>query len=186
VVFDLRATPIVSGVCERNQRHQHFSFTNRSSARRAGPIEVGAKIVRILLLVCCALLTLIVSSGGQSGEADPYSLNIVKFELQMRAGGRKVIHSFSQKSLFRLGDGVSIAILKILDDSALTNPETVRDLLPIVRDAFAAPQFISIAANKTPKVTLFLLNYLRLKVSDPETQLAVQETAEFVEHQTRA
>jgi hypothetical protein len=142
--------------------------------------------MRILLFVCCALLTLVVSSGGQSGEADPYSLTIVKFELQMRLGKQKIIHSFSQKSLIRLGDGVSIAILKLLDDSALTNPETVRSLLPIVRDAFAAPQLISIEADKTPRVTLFLLNYLRLKVSDPETQRTIQDATDFVEHQTRA
>ena len=140
--------------------------------------------MRVTLLVFCALMGLVRASGGQSGDTDPYSINVVKFELQMRSGGRKVIHGFSQKGLSRLGDGVSVAILKILDQHALTNPETVRDFLPIVKDCFSQPQFISIEADKTPTVTLFLLDYLRRNVSDPQAQADIQETIQFVSRKT--
>jgi hypothetical protein len=121
---------------------------------------------------------------GQSGAPDPYSIGLVKFELQMRSGGRKVIHGFSQKGLGRLGDSVSEAILKILDDQAVTSPETVRDFLPIIRDSFAEPRLISIEADRTPRVTLFLLDYLKQRVNDAQTQQDIQETVEFVKAKT--
>jgi hypothetical protein len=140
--------------------------------------------VRITLFIFCALLGLVGASLGQSGDSDPYSINVVKFELQMRSGGGKVIHGFSQKSLSRLGDGVSVAIMKILDQHALTNPETVRDFLPIVKDCFSQPQLISIAADKTPRVTLFLLDYVRQNVTDPQVQQEIQQTEEFVKAKT--
>jgi hypothetical protein len=101
-------------------------------------------------------------------------------EMEMRSGGRRVIHGFSQKYLARLGDGVSIAILKLLDKDALSKPETVRDFLPIIRDAFAFPELISIETDKTPRVTLFLLDYLGGKVTDLETTRQIHETVEFV------
>jgi hypothetical protein len=140
--------------------------------------------MRALALICCSLLILVLSSTGQNAEPDPYCISIVKFELQMRSGGRYVIHSWSQKRLYRLGDGVSDALLKILEDSDLKNPQTVRDLLPIIRDAFTQPYLIAVEADKKPKVTTFLLDYLRQNVPDPQAQLDIQQTVEFVKSKT--
>lgn len=137
-----------------------------------------------IILVCCVLLGFVASSGGQSGAADPYSINIVKFELQMRAGGRKVIHGFSQKRLYRLGDSVSIAILKILDEDELSRPEVVRDLLPIIRDAFEEPRLISIESDKSPRITMFLLDYVKMRIRDNQVSADIQETADYVTSKT--
>jgi hypothetical protein len=140
--------------------------------------------MRIALLVFCLVLIPTVLLDGQSEAPDPYSIGLVKFELQMRSGGRKVIHGFSQKGLVRLGDGVSDAILKILDDQELTRPDAVRNFLPIIRDSFAEPRLISIEADKTPRVTLFLLDYLKQRVNDAQTQQDIQETVDFIKTKT--
>jgi hypothetical protein len=89
--------------------------------------------MRLLGLLSCLLVIPMMLLNGQSEGPDPYSIGVVKFELQMRSGKRKVIHGFSQKNLSRLGDGVSVAILKILDEHTLTDPETVRGFLPYPR-----------------------------------------------------
>jgi hypothetical protein len=125
-------------------------------------------------------IPLIAALGDQSGKPDAYSLALVRMELQMRSGGRRVLHGFSQKRLARLGDGVSIGILKLLDDEVLSKPQTVRDFLPIIRDAFASPEFISIETDKTPRVTLFLLDFLGEKVTDAQTKQQIEETVDFV------
>jgi hypothetical protein len=139
--------------------------------------------MRLTLLTCCAILTFVAVSTGQSPDDDPYSTRVVKDALSMRSGGRMVIRSWSQRGLSRLGDEVSIALLKMLDDSDLANPQVVRDLLPIVRDAFAEPQFIAIKENKEPKVTLFFLGSLRRNLSDTQTGELIDQTIEYVKGQ---
>jgi hypothetical protein len=104
--------------------------------------------------------------------------------LAMRSEGRTVIISVTQKQLARLGDGVSVAMLKILDQHELRDAQKVRDILPIIRDSFAEPQFIAVEADRKPKVTVFLLNYLLHNVSDTQVQQEIKETIEFVEKQT--
>jgi hypothetical protein len=141
------------------------------------------KVARMIVLVVASLLVLVMGVGGQSGS-DPYSLNLVSFELKMNSGGRRAVHSWSQKRLVGLGDGIGVAILKILEGPDLKNPETVRDFLPIIRDSFAQPQLISKEVDRTPKVTLFLLRYLQQGVQDSQVQQEIRQTIDFVEKQT--
>jgi hypothetical protein len=140
--------------------------------------------MRTTVLICCVLVTFAISLSAQSEDADPYSIRVVKDALAMRSGGQIVIRSWSQKHLSRLGDSVSIALLKILEGSDLKNPEKVRDLLPIVRDSFSQPQFISIEADRKPKVTLFLLDHLRQNIADAQVQREIEQTMEFVKERT--
>jgi hypothetical protein len=136
--------------------------------------------MRSLLVACFGILALTASLAGQSDDATAYSINTVKFALQMRSGGQRVIFTPTQRALVRLGDGVSIALLKLLNDQDLTNPETVKSFLSIIRDAFDQPQNIAIDVDRQPRVTLFLLNYLRLNVSDSEALRDIQQTIDFV------
>jgi hypothetical protein len=122
--------------------------------------------------------------GDESDKTDPYSLQTVGFELRIRSGGLYVVHSWTQKRLARLGDAVGIALLKILSTQDMQSLQTVKGLLPIVRDAFAQPDFISVESDKNPKVTLFLLDYLRHKVSDAQTLRDTEETIAFVKEKT--
>lgn len=130
------------------------------------------------LLVFCASL------GGQSHtpEPDPYHVDAVKADLQSRSTGPMIFSAY--KHMARLGDDASIAILKILDERDLTNPEMVKRFLGTIRTSFSSPQFISREEDKKPKVTVLLLNYLRLTVPDPQTQKDIQDTLEYVKRQT--
>jgi len=119
------------------------------------------------------------------GGADPYSVEVVRKALTLRSGGRIIIQSWNQKHLGRMGDGVSVALLKIFDERELTDPGTIRDFLPIIRDAFNQPRFISVESDKKPSITLLLLDYLRQKVVDTQTQLGIEQTIEFVKEKTK-
>jgi hypothetical protein len=135
-------------------------------------------------LLLCLVFTLVVSSKGQQESSDPYSMKVVAGALAMRSGGRTVIISVTQKQLSRLGDGVSIALLKILDQQELIDANRVRDYLPIIRDSFAEPQLISADVDRKPKVTLFLLSYLLRNIADGQVQHEIQQTIDFVEKET--
>ena len=135
--------------------------------------------MRSLFLACCAILAFTATLGGQDDTND-YSIATVKFVLKMRSGGQRVIFSPTQRQLARLGDGVSIALLKLLGDQDLTNPNTVKGFLPVIRDAFDQPQSIEVNVDKQPRITMFLLNYLQRNVSDPDVQKEVQQTIDFV------
>jgi len=137
-----------------------------------------------LLLIGFAMLIFGLPLGSQSESGDVYSISVVQAALRWRTSEAKVITSMSQRNLARLGDGVSIALLKLLDDQALTDPKTLQGFLPIIRDAFNQPQFIVVDIDKQPKVTLFLLSRLQRDVVDFETQREIQETINFVKGKT--
>jgi hypothetical protein len=118
-------------------------------------------------------------------EPDFYSLRTIEFELKLRSKDKTAIFFSTQKILNRLGDGVAVALIKILDDKELTNPRTVQGFLPIIREGFAQPKLISRGEDLTPKITLLLLNHLRQNVIDAETQNEIQEGVEFIRRQTR-
>jgi hypothetical protein len=96
-----------------------------------------------------------------------------------------MIHSWTEKELSRLGDGVSMALVNILSASDMKNKERVRDFLPLIRDAFANPQFISVEAHKKPTATLRLLDSLRQALDDPQVRQDIEKTAEFVKNRTK-
>ncbi len=139
-------------------------------------------MMRIIVLILAMGFTM--PQGDESDKTDVYSLQTVGFELRMRSGGAYVIHSWTQKRLGRLGDAVGIALLKILSTQDMENSQTVKGLLPIVRDAFTQPDFISVESDKSPKVTLFFLEYLRHNISDAQTLRDIEETIAFVKEKT--
>jgi hypothetical protein len=134
-----------------------------------------------MLLLSVPLLTLL---GSAQDEQDPYAITIVKFELQMRSGQSKMVHGFSQKQIFRLGDSVSIALLKILDDEQMLDPRNIAASMTMIRDAFSRPDLISIEVNKKPQVTLLLLNHIRGMISDPQMSTDLDQTVKFVKEHT--
>jgi hypothetical protein len=103
----------------------------------------------------------------------------------MRSGPLKAISSFSQKRLFRLGDGTAIAILKALEPSSLTDRHFVLTVLSIIQGGFAHPELISNDSDKKPSVTMLLLSYLKLSFADDlEIQKLLDETRNFIDRQT--
>lgn len=140
--------------------------------------------MRISAMLCCLLAFCAAMSGDKTKMSDPYSVSLIKFELSMRSGGRKMIHSYAQKGLYRLGDGASVALLKTLEAEALKNPQTVREILPIIRDSFSQPEQIEADTDQNPKVTIFLLNHLHQNIQDDQVRSEIQQTIDFVKQKT--
>jgi hypothetical protein len=79
-----------------------------------------------------------------------------------------------------LGDGASVGVLKTVSPKDLTKPEFVKAYLQVIRTVFSEPQWIVCVEDKTPEVTLFVLGYLKDKVSDKDIQLEIDSTREYV------
>src|SRR5205807_1006185 len=82
---------------------------------------------------------LVVRCEGQSYSpqiVEDYDLPLVRRALSEQAQGASF--SFTNKYVARLGDRVSIALLKIFDDSDLHNPRQLRAALKLVRESFAS------------------------------------------------
>jgi hypothetical protein len=79
-----------------------------------------------------------------------------------------------------LGDGTSVGVLKTVSPQDLTKPEVVKAYLKVIRIVFSEPQWIVCAEDKTPEVTVFLLDDLHEKVTNEELQREIDSTKEYV------
>lgn len=140
--------------------------------------------MRNCIRIFSVLLICAVPTCGQGQSDDPYELKFVQANLHNASTRSGVDISAIAKNFQRLGDGVSIALIKILDERDLMNPQTVNDFLPLIRQSFSYPSIISIETNKQPKVTLFLLKHLQANMPDVRVRAEVQRTIEFVRQKT--
>lgn len=140
--------------------------------------------MRMFPITVLAALPLMAVTSGAQDNGDPYSIAAVRFELQMRVGELRMRHSFSQKQLARLGDGVSVALIKILDQQEILDPKTLPVVMAMIREAFSNPSLISIEENKKPQITLMLLDQLRSKLRDQQMNAEIDETVSFVKGHT--
>jgi hypothetical protein len=123
------------------------------------------------------LLACSVPSSAQSEDNDPYSIRLVEGALKTAMSVPGVRISFVEKRLQKLGDAASVSVLKILDDRDFADRRTAEAVLQIIREAFSAPEMISLHVDRKPKVTLFLLGYLEQKTSDPSVRDHIRQTA---------
>jgi len=137
-----------------------------------------------LLGAILTVLMLAVVVGDGSEKPDPYSLHILRFELKMRAIFERVSTSAGDKGLARMGDGVAVGLIKIVGWDGMKDPERVKQLLPMLLKGFSQPRFIVKEDDKSPAVTLLLLDYLKQNTTDrnlldriEETRLAVQRAS---------
>jgi hypothetical protein len=129
----------------------------------------------------CSIAIVLSTYAAQVEEDGPYSIHLVRKLLQspvLQATG------FGEKQVNRLGDRVSIALIKILNEEDLRNPEEVRKILPLIRAAFVAPQIITVPEDKKPAVTLLLLNYLETTVQDGILKKEILDLKDFVREKT--
>lgn len=135
--------------------------------------------MRMRIAIFCVILSF--SNGVAQVREDSYSIQLVKNLLQYPA---QLGAGFSEKQVNRLGDKVSIALLKILDEQALSNPQQIRKFLPLIHTAFLAPQIITIAEDKKPAVTLFLLRYLEANAQDGNLKNEIAQLMGFIKEKT--
>jgi hypothetical protein len=57
-------------------------------------------------------------------------------------------------------------LIKIFSEQELKDPQRIRKLLPLIRQAFNAPNAISVAEDRSPKVTMLLLRFWLSEVAD--------------------
>ncbi len=138
--------------------------------------------MRLCLILSFVLLAL--SATASEEEKDPYSLHLVRASIKMSSQGLHI--AAVRKNIQRLGDGVAVAVLKIFPAKDLTSPETIRQFLPVIREAFSSPNLISNDEDKRPAVTLFLLDYLHQSVDDNHLRNEIVELKEFVVDKTSA
>ena len=135
----------------------------------------------ILLVMACSSFSSSLSLS-QSEESDPYSVQLLRVAMKTRSEG--IFIAKVQTHMARMGDKVSIALLKDLSESELVDRNKVEEYLPIIQESFSQPQFIEVEIDKRPKVTMFLLKYVRQGVLDARVQQDVDNTMRFVEEKT--
>lgn len=95
-------------------------------------------------------------------------------------GGVGYVTPLAWQNVQMLGDGTSVGVLKAVSPKDLTKPEFVNAYLQVIRIVFSEPKWAVCPEDKSPEVTLFLLNYLREKVSDEELQREIDSTKDYV------
>lgn len=105
-------------------------------------------------------------------------VKIVKSLLKETTYG--ISSSFGEKNNARLGDKVSIALLKIFNKGAIYKPKNIRQFLPVIRAAFESPELISQAEDKQPIVTISLLKKVRKKVKDRYLKTQITQTINII------
>ena len=140
--------------------------------------------MRLLAALLFASLVSTVPLGGQTTGDDPYEITFVRNNLQIVTTNPGLRISVVVKNLQRLGDGVAVALLKTLDERDLLNTKTVEACLQLIHDSFSYLPIVSLDVNREPKVTMFLLNHLKRNVSDTQTHRDIEETIQYVKHQT--
>jgi hypothetical protein len=104
---------------------------------------------------------------------DPYEIDFVKTLLSIEPGSPEA--SIFDKYNNRLGDQISIGLIKLLDEKQLLDPATVKTYLPIISDSFVEARLISSQEDLDPKATLFLLHCLKQNLKDAELRKQVTE-----------
>jgi len=147
--------------------------------------------MRLLLCLCLGLACNSGADAQASTEGHPVDLcamvwsgqgryGINNFRTVLRMAERGGSDTFTDAAVRSAGDAVSVATLKIVDEQELLSPVFIRAYLRLARTAFSRPEFIACADDRSPEVTLFVLDYLREKVQDKELQAQIDSTKEYV------
>jgi hypothetical protein len=85
-----------------------------------------------------------------------------------------------EKMFNRSGDLVPLAIVQTLDDREMTSPQTLEEVLMILREAYACPaRCVATSSDRQPRVALLLLEHLHNNTSG-KMQSSVDETKEYI------
>lgn len=77
-----------------------------------------------------------------------------------------LIVSTTEKTLYREGDGVAVALTHIIGQATVSDQQIER-ICSILETAFTYPQLIVNPRNRNPDVTLLLLESAKLRSSNP-------------------
>lgn len=114
-----------------------------------------------------------------------YSFNDVKAAVQ-RVISSHAYSGWDEKTFNRSGDLVAVAVLKTLEDSEMASSENAKDVLLILRSAFACPErCVKVADDRRPRTTLLLLKHLN-EITDGRMHREIERAQHFVQQQGKA
>jgi DNA-binding transcriptional regulator YbjK len=108
-----------------------------------------------------------------------YSFNDVKAAIH-RVMSTQMYSSWDEKMFYRSGDLVAVAVLKTLDDSEMADPDHAKDVLRIIRAAFACPErCVKVSDDRRPRMALLLLEHLN-EITGGKMQADIEEVRHFI------
>ena len=121
------------------------------------------RIFLVVFALFCGWLQASASEHQQHcvSSAPPFSnvANAVK-GLMSQPKSLELNDSFSEKAIERSGDSAAVAIAKQVSDDELAEPFKMTRALYILRNAFEYPDMIEGCNDRTPEVTMLLLEHL--------------------------
>jgi hypothetical protein len=138
------------------------------------------KAGRFLLLTILALTITASAQDWQHCKPDgSYSFAEVKDSVRS-VTTTHTIKGSDVKAFNRSGDLVPFAIVQTLDDREMTAPQTLEEVLMILREAYACPaRCVATSSDRQPRVALLLLEHLHNNTSG-KMQSSVDETKEYI------
>lgn len=113
-----------------------------------------------------------------------YSFNDVKAAVH-RVTSSRMYSGWDEKTFNRSGDLVAVAVLKTLDDSEIASSENAKEVLLILRSAFACPErCVKVIDDRGPRMTLLLLEHLN-EITRGNMKADIEEAKQFVVRQAR-
>jgi len=117
----------------------------------------------------------------QEATEDDYSIPTVIILMKQTTG---LGSGFAEKQVNRLGDRVSIALLKILEETDFKDAQKVKSILPLIRASFLFPELIKYREDRNPKVTLFMLQKIESDIEDAKLKSDITALIEFIKEKT--
>jgi hypothetical protein len=139
-------------------------------------------------LVFTAILFLTIPGSAQDWQhckpEGSYSFVEVKDAVH-RVTTTHAISGWDTKTFNRSGDLVPLAIAQSLSDTDMRTPETLEEVLFILREAYACPsRCVTSPEDRQPRIALLLLEHLHNNTSG-KMQSRIDETKEFIMRQER-
>jgi hypothetical protein len=135
-------------------------------------------------LVSLSMLLCSIAASCQSHSIDDFS---------SFANASSAVHRFTSENGFagedtktwnQSGDLAAIAIVKAIPEKQILSPQTLKEVLIILRESWACPSTcVSSVNNREPQVTLLLLEHLHASTSR-QAQSEIDKTTKFVMKQT--
>jgi hypothetical protein len=129
------------------------------------------------ILVVSSVLLAFAKVRRRDRNTDRYALDPVAMALELRRSHGQAL-SVYEKALYRMGDRVSVDLMKILGGVDPIDSGTGRSVLSMLRVAFGTPELIQTEGDRCPTATMSLLEQLERRVIDDEVRKESRALAE--------
>jgi hypothetical protein len=151
------------------------AFTPPDQINRSdfGPVaHIFMRVILALLFVLFCGIAI-----AQNENENDARLRQETVQLAFSEVSRGMYTSWSEKYLARLGDSAAPEIMKLLQQKKMTTKDA-QTAVSLVNMSFATPRIIRNEANRQPRSTLSLLDYLDQNSADSTTKAKIRSTRE--------